>query len=129
MGKQKLPPPTGDDVRVIVEVGEVEGTFLIETRCGTTMISPAWAQLAAITPRQGAPIETIAAGAIRKGTPAVATLVLGGATAPETELVIADGLPSGVDGVIGLSALWKFNLVEDEDSGVLTLDGPAVAAH
>jgi tetratricopeptide (TPR) repeat protein len=129
VGKTKLPPPTTDDVQLTVKVNDVEGTFLVETRCGTTVVSPAWAQLAAITPRQGAPIETIAAGAIRTGTPAVATLVIGGATAPATELVIADGLPSGVDGVIGLSALWKFNLVEDEDTGALELDGPASAAR
>ncbi|MBZ0234174.1 MAG: aspartyl protease family protein [Deltaproteobacteria bacterium] len=127
-GKQALPPPT-EDVQMTVKVNEVEGTFLIETRCGTTIVTPAFAQLAAITPRQGPPIETIAVGAIRKGAPAVATLVLGKATAPETELVIAEGLPPGVDGVIGLSALWKFSLVVDEDSGVMTLDGPAPAAQ
>ncbi|HUQ04672.1 MAG TPA: hypothetical protein VM261_19360 [Kofleriaceae bacterium] len=128
-GKQALPPPDSDNVQMKVKIGEVEGTFLIETRCGTTIVTTAFAQLAAIAPRQGPPVETIAVGAIRKGPPAVATLVLGGATAPETELVIADGLPAGVDGVIGLSALWKFNLVLDEDTGVMTLDGPAAAAR
>jgi hypothetical protein len=128
-GKQKLPPPADGNVQMKVKVNDVEGTFLIETTCGTTVVSTAWAQLAAITPRQGAPIESIAVGAIRKGAPAAATIVIGGATAPETELVIADGLPPGVDGVLGLSAMWKFNLVLDEDTGTITLDGPAVAAH
>jgi hypothetical protein len=128
VGTQALPPPA-DEVRMTVKVNEVEGTFLIEDRCGTTMLSPAFAQLAGIAPRQGPPIETIAVGAIRQGAPAVATLVLGKATAPETELVIAEGLPSGVDGVIGLSALWKFNLVVDQDTGYLTLDGPAPTAN
>ncbi len=127
-GKQALPPPA-EDVDMDVTVNGVEGTFLIETRCGTTVVTTAFAQLAGITPRQGPPIESIAVGAIRKGAPATATLVLGGATAPETELVIADGLPPGVDGVIGLSALWKFNPVIDEDTGVMTLDGPALPAQ
>ncbi len=129
-GEQRLPPPgDADNVQVTVSIGGVEGTFLIETRCGTTMVSPAFAQLAQLAPRPGPPIETIAVGAIRSGAPATATLAIGGASAPETELVVADGLPPGIDGVLGLSALWKFTLTLRDDDGGFTLDGPAAAAN
>ncbi len=128
-GSQNLPAPSSDNVEVKVSIGGVEGTFLIETRCGTTMMSTGFAQLAQVTPRPGPMIETIAVGAIRKGAPATATLVIGGATAPETELLIGDGLPPGVDGVLGISALWKFSLTLRDDDGGLTLDGPAPSAR
>lgn len=123
-GRHELPPPS-DDVRVEVAIGATRGTFLVETRCGTTVISSAFAQRAQVTGRQGPPVHSIAVGAIRTGLPATATLTLGAATAPETELVIADGLPPDVDGVIGLSLLWKFRLAYRDTDGGYTLDGPA----
>lgn len=127
-GKLALPPPA-EEVTIEVSLGGVEGTFLVETRCGTTVVTPAFAQLAQLAPRAGPPLETIAVGAIRSGAPATATLTLGGATAPETELIIADGLPPGIDGVLGLSALWKFAWVFRDRDGGLDLDGPAPAAR
>ena len=113
---------TGDKIKVAI--GGVEGMFLVEPTCGTTLLTTAFAQKAQVAGRANIKIDTIAQGAIRSGPLATATLVLGGgkATAPETEVVIADGLPADVDGVLGLSALWKFDL-ERSDDGTLTITG------
>lgn len=124
-GTFALPPP-GEEVKLDVVANGQTGVFLVETRAGTTVVSPAFAQRAGITGRAGS-IQSIAVGAVRTGAPATATLILGGAsgaTAPDTELVIADGLPAGVDGVIGLSALWKFHWRYRDGDGALILDGP-----
>jgi hypothetical protein len=122
-GTFALPPPA-EEVKVQVTINGQTGTFLVETRAGTSVVMPAFAQKAQVTGRGGT-IQTIAVGAVRTGAPATATLTIGTATAPETELAIADGLPPGIDGVLGLSALWKFHVRYDDKSGAMILDGPA----
>ena len=126
-GTQPLPPP-GDEVKVDVTINGHKGTFLVETRAGTTVLSPAFAHLVQLPQRTKVQVQTIAVGSVRTGAPATATLMIGAATAPETEVVVADGLPPGVDGVLGLSALWKFKQTYRSDDGGLTLDGPAALA-
>jgi hypothetical protein len=115
--------PRNDKVKVAI--GGLEGTFLVDETCGTTTLSADFAKRAGVTPVQGPNIETIAAGAIRSGRLATTTMTIGGgAVAPDTEVAIVDALPDGLDGVLGISAMWKFELVrrEETDHG-LTLEG------
>lgn len=123
-GSFTMPPP-GEEVRVKASINGNEGTFLVETRAGTSVVTTAFAQLAQVPPRSKVTAQAIAVGTIRKGAPATATLAIGGATAPETELLIVDGLPPDVDGVIGLSALWKFAIRYRDTDGAMILDGIA----
>ena len=121
-GAAALPPPADAGTTVEVTIGDVAGTFLVEERCGTTALSTAFAQLVQLAPRAGAPrVETIAAGKIRSGLPAAVTLAIGKAVGPDTEVVIVDDLPAGIDGVVGLSFLWKFELTRRDDDGGLSL--------
>jgi len=117
-GRAALPPPS-DHVETTVTVSGVAGRFLIEDRCGTTTVARGFAERAGIAARAGPRIDTIAVGAVRTGPQATADLVVGGATAPATELVVVDGLPEGIDGVIGLSLMWKFaREFRDDDQGL-----------
>lgn len=121
-GNHTLPPP-GEQVKLDITINGQTGVFLVETRAGTSVLSPAFAQRAQIAPRT-ATVQTIAVGAVRTGKAATATVMIGAAVAPEVELVVADGLPEGIDGVLGLSALWKFHWSYRDTDGALILDGP-----
>ena len=120
-GTGKADLPRND--RVKVAIGGVEGTFLVDETCGTTALTADFAKRAQVAPVQGPNIETIAAGAVRSARLAIATVTIGTAVAPDAELAIVDSLPDQLDGVLGLSVLWKFELVRREDDQGLTLEG------
>jgi hypothetical protein len=117
-GHAELPARGDKPVTIKVTIGGVEGNFLIEETCGTTAVTPAFAQRAQLTPRPTPTVQTVAGGAIRTGPLAIATVAFADATAPDSELVIVDGLPAEADGVLGMSVLWKFELVRRDDGGL-----------
>ncbi len=121
-GNHTLPPP-GEEVKLDITINGQTGVFLVETRAGTSVLSPGFAQRAQIAPR-AATVQTVAVGAVRTGKAATATVMIGAAVAPEVEFVVADGLPAGIDGVLGLSTLWKFHWKYRDTDGALILDGP-----
>jgi hypothetical protein len=118
-GKADLPR----NERVKVSIGGVEGTFLVDETCGTTALTADFARRAQVAAVQGPNIETIAAGAVRSARLATATVTIGTAVAPDAELAIVDSLPDQLDGVLGLSVMWKFELVRREADQGLTLEG------
>jgi hypothetical protein len=120
-GTFTLPPP-GEEVKLQISINGNPGTFLIETRAGTSVLTTAYAQLAQVQSRPGVTVQTVAVGSVRTGAPATANLNIGTAVAPETEVLIADGLPPGVDGVLGLSALWKFKISYRDTDGAMILE-------
>lgn len=121
VGGTELPSLAAGPARVKVQVGAVVGTFQVDERCGTTALTRAFAERAAVAPTATA-LDTIALGAIRPGVAATAAITTGKASAPGVEVAIVPELPDGLDGVLGLSYLWLFEL-ERRDDGGLTLTG------
>jgi predicted aspartyl protease len=122
-GDVTLPSQAKGPAKVEVTIGGATGRFQLDERCGTTAITKAFAAQAGVVASSPAPaIDTIAIGAIRSGAAATADVALGDAKAPAVDLAIVDVLPDGLDGVIGLSLLWRFDL-ERRDDGGLTLVG------
>lgn len=113
-----------DALQVTATVNGVTGRFVLNSSCGTTALASGFAQRAQVAPRPGATVSTVALGAVRTGGSAVAAIAIGGASAPAVEVVVVDGLPPEVDGVIGLSYLWAFDQVFGD--GTLAL-GPGRA--
>lgn len=121
-GNHALPSLAKGPARVKASVGGVVGTFQLDERCGTTVLTADFAARARVAPTPGPTLDTIALGAIRAGAAATAGFELGDARAPAVEVAIVDSLPDQLDGVIGLSLLWQFDL-ERRDDGGLTLVG------
>lgn len=121
-GTTALPSLAKGPARVKATVGGVVGTFQIDERCGTTALTAAFAARAGVTAAPGPTVDTIAVGAIHAGGAATAGFAIGDARAPAVEVAIIDELPDQLDGVIGLSLLWQFEL-ERRDDGGLTLVG------
>ena len=119
-GSFKIPDEPTATIKVAI--GGVTGTFALDPTCGTTAISSAFAARAQLA-ATGAPVDTVAQGAVRSGASATVDLVIGKAKAPATEVVVLDGLTK-VDGVVGLSAIWKFELTVD-GSGTYVAKGAA----
>lgn len=111
-GAALLPPDLS--MRVKVTVGGAEGSFAIDPRCGTTILATAFAQRAGVAPRPGPPIQTAALGAVQSGPAASARFAIDRAQAAAVEVVIVDGLPPDLDGVLGLSFLWLFERTETD---------------
>ncbi len=122
-GDTRLPNLAKGPARIKATVGGVEGLFEVDERCGTTVLSAAFAARAGVSARPGQTVDTIALAVTRTGGAATAGFAVGDARAPEVEVVIVEGaLPDALDGVIGLSLLWQFDL-ERRDDGGLTLVG------
>lgn len=121
-GNTSLPSLAKGPARVKATVGGVVGTFQLDERCGTTVVTAELAARAKLTPTPGPTIDTVALGAIHAGAGATAGFALGAVRAPAVEVAIVDALPDQLDGVIGLSLLWQFDLERRADGG-LTLVG------
>lgn len=108
-----------DRLRVLATVNGVTGNFLLDGGCGTTALSSGFAQRAQVVGRAEAPIQTVAVEALLTGAPGAATVALvgpdGNATATAVEVAIVEGLPADLDGVLGLSFLWRFVQTSDPD--------------
>jgi hypothetical protein len=120
-GTTDLPSLAAGPARVKVTVGATEGRFQLDERCGTTALTQAFAAKAGVA-GGGAPLDTIALGAIHSGVPATIAIAIGKAKAPEVAAVIVPTLPDELDGVVCLSLLWQF-AIERRDDGGLTLTG------
>lgn len=120
-GDVSLPAVARGPARIDVVIGGAKGRFQLDERCGTTAITAAFAAKAGVA-AAGPTIDTLAVGAIRSGPLASADLAIGGARATAIDVAIVDALPDGLDGVLGLSLLWRFDL-ETGDYGALTLVG------
>lgn len=109
-GTTVIPPSDSADgaIRVPVVVGGVPGVFVLDRACGTTILATGFAQRAQVAPRAGATVQTVAFGQVRAGQPATVSIAVGPAVGPGVEVVIVDALPPDVDGVLGLSFVWKF---------------------
>jgi hypothetical protein len=104
-----------------VKVGNAKGTFLVDPFAGTTVASTAFAIRANLPPRSSLRPQTFAAGHNFGGAPATADeLAAGGARARNVDLLVVNDLPPNVDGILGLSFFWHFDIRVDGNVATLT---------
>ena len=100
-------------------VGAATGTFLVDPRTPYVTVTRAFADRAGLTtapPR----ITTRAGFELRRAELAIASRIeLTRASAPNVDVAVVDALPPGVDGVIGQSFLWRFQVEDDGSELVL----------
>ena len=118
-GTTDLPSLAKGPARVKVTSGAAEGLFQVDERCGTTVLTAAFAARAGVSALPGSPIETIALGSIQRGQPATLPIAIGKASAPAVEAVVIDALPDSLDGVACLSLLWQFSIDRRDDGGLI----------
>ena len=109
--------PSADDatIRVDVTSGAATGRFIVDARTGTTAVSQDFAARAGLA--GGGPAgATVAANVLKAGTLTTAALVVGPTSADDVDVLVVDALPTGVDGVLGLSYLWRFQGLELGDA-------------
>jgi hypothetical protein len=104
-----------------VTIGGVRGRFTVDRAAGTTVLAAGFAQRAGVV-ATGAATDTLVGARLVRGPLATADLSIEGAIAPDVAVVISPDLPAGLDGVLGLSALWLFE-VEVAEDGTLLLTG------
>ncbi|HSN28482.1 MAG TPA: retropepsin-like aspartic protease [Kofleriaceae bacterium] len=108
--------------RVRVTIGGVTGTFAVDPRVGTTLVSRELAAKAALD----SDAKQLAIGWVRRTTPSgwleegspqlgepirLDKVTAGPVSAAGVDALVIDELPeTGVDGVLGLSFLWHFQL-------------------
>jgi len=98
--------------RVRVTINGVSGNFAVDPRVGTTLVSRVFAAKAALEsdPKQLA-IGWVRDGAPQLGEPLVLKVSAGPVVAAGVDALVIDELPEpGVDGVLGLSFLWHFQI-------------------
>lgn len=100
-------------------VNGVAGKFVVDSSTGTTVLSTGFAQRAQLVARPGPPIQTLAFAKVVAGAPTSAEIKIGPAAAAAVEVVLVDGLPPDVDGILGLSFLWRFEQVIADDAVTL----------
>jgi Aspartyl protease len=110
-GKATIAAPAAAPIhKVKVKLDGATGTFLLDAHAGQTAVTPAFAQKAKLTAGTER-VTMMAAGSLRDGLLApVKKLEIGKASALELEVAVAEGLPEGFDGVLGLSALMQFQV-------------------
>ena len=102
---------------VKVTIGKTTANLLVDPRAGTTIISREVAERAGIQPAADGRTATLWQEVRIAAQPArVDKITVGGASATNVELAISDDLAAGDDGVIGLSFLWHFDVVREEDA-------------
>lgn len=108
--------------RVRVTIGGVTGTFFVDPRVGTSLVSRVFAAKAALESdgkqlaigwvRHTTPTGWLEVGQPQLGEPIVLDKVTAGPVAAAgVDALVIDELPEvGVDGVLGLSFLWHFQI-------------------
>jgi len=104
---------------VEVTVGEATGTFALDETSGYVVLTKGFAERAGV--RAPAPVDPIyTLGVLLPGTTGIAPSVeVGKAEADLVAIAVVDGLPGTLDGVLGVSFLWRFEV--DSDPKQLTI--------
>lgn len=104
-----------------VKIGSAKGTFLFDPFAGTTVVSTAFAIRASLSPRSSVRPQTFAAGHQFTGLSVTADeLAAGSARARDVDLLVVNDLPPNVDGILGLSFFWHFDIRVDGNVAILT---------
>jgi predicted aspartyl protease len=115
----ELVKPDSDELRTRVVVGAKSGRFLLDLQAGLTVLDAHFAERAGIRMASDVPVWVYATGRVLPGRTGVAARIdVGGASAKEVDVLVSSDLPTGYDGVIGLSFLWRFALVTGDDGAL-----------
>jgi clan AA aspartic protease (TIGR02281 family) len=111
-GHARIPRRTTGVMTLTAEINSVRGTFVIDTGASFVTLSKTFAIKAQVTPMRTASVELATANGVIAGTLATAKTVRLAAISAETvPVVIIDKAPgAGVDGLLGMSFLSRFNL-------------------
>jgi hypothetical protein len=116
-GKATVPLDDTGRGKATVVVGTASGAFLVDPFAGTTILSSAFAAKAGVASSSVQRGEGMYSGIRTAGAPAVApAIAIGKAHAAQVDVLIVPDLPAGIDGVIGLSFAWHFDVVREEKS-------------
>lgn len=105
-----------------VMVNGKRGRFVVDTGASLVTVSRGFAERAGVPVPAGPPIRVSTAnGAALARLTRLDSLALQGAVADGVEAAVIDGLPGGVDGLLGLSFLARFDFHLDAEAGRLDL--------
>lgn len=105
----------GPVTKAKVRVNGKPATFLVDLRSGYTLVSKAFAAKQSIE-SDGPELSVFTAGKLRTGKLAtLGKLQLARASATDVIALVAE-LPDGIDGVLGVSFFWRFEVLEGTDS-------------
>ncbi len=100
-----------------------KGRFAVDPGTGLSVVTASFAERAGLKRREGPELDTVALASVVRGRPASADAVtIGKAEARDVEVLVVDSLPGKLDGVLGLSLLWRFDTRAGGNK--LTLRGP-----
>jgi predicted aspartyl protease len=122
-GRAELSVPAKGPREVEATVGAKErGRFLVDTDCARVVLSKAFADRLGLA-LDGAPTLRLQAAhdILTVRLVKVPELTVQGAKATHVEVAVADTLPEGADGLLGLSFLARFDVKHDAKAGRLTL--------
>lgn len=125
-GKAVVPAPKarGDEMWVEPLVdGKTRGRFRLDTGATMVTLSRAFADRLGLKLADGAPTVPLrtAQGIVQAHIARVRSLELQDARADDVEVAVVPSLPEGVDGVLGLGFLARFEMKRDLKAGVLEL--------
>jgi hypothetical protein len=87
---------------------------MIDRGLGTTLVRREVADAAKLA--RGTDVEVMSPTGLATGATSTTDLNVGAASAPQVPIAIVDKLPDGVDAVIGMSFLWRFDVKRDGES-------------
>jgi hypothetical protein len=102
---------TAPIIRTKVKLDGTSVELLLDEHAGTTAVSKQVAEQAKLDVSEGASVGVLAAGVLYDGRLAhVKKVELGGATVNDVDVVVIDGLPESLNGVVGLNVLMQFDV-------------------
>jgi predicted aspartyl protease len=105
--------------RVKVRINGKPATFMVDIRSGYTVVATSVAQKLGLEASDEPALYVYTGGKLRSGARTrLATLKLEGASAKDVHALVAD-LPEGIDGVLGLSFFWRFEVLDSGDAYLL----------
>lgn len=111
--------PVAVEENVPITIALINGrpaTLILDIGSDMTLLSRSAARRLGVTFDRGRSLSLIAAGGVTSASPAVLhTLQLGTMGAPDVPVVVSQGLPPPIDGVLGIDILARFEV---------DLDGP-----
>lgn len=102
-------------------VGKATAELMVDPRAGTTLISRELAERAGLVPTSTAQTATLWSEVRINAQPARAPkLTIANLAATSVDVAISDDLATGDDGVVGLSFLWHFDMIREEEAVTLS---------
>jgi hypothetical protein len=100
------------------KIGDRKIVVMIDGGLGTTLVRSDVADAAKLA--RGAQVDVLTPTGVGVGAASTADVFAGAASALEVPVAIVDKLPEGIDAVVGLSFLWRFEVKADGDKNHAT---------